>query len=360
MHFNSVLPYNELPSLPLLDELETKGVLKAAIRANIQLAKLNVMLAGLPDPLVLFDSLVLLDARNSSEIENIVTEKDLYQYAVADLKSIDTVTREILSYNEALKHGYTEVAQNRALTTDLFIRMARIIKGNQSGIRNDQGTQLRNNSNEVIYTPPEGQEIIKQKLANLQAFLGSPDDGLDPLIKMAVGHYQFEAIQPFSEANGRTANILSVLYLVQQGLLKSPVLYLSKYILENKNDYLQRFTEVASEQNWQGWLLYMINAVAEASENVFKKIGEINTLKAKTDEAVRRDLPKIYSKDLIEVLFRYPYSKRQFLEDAGIAKVKTAGTYLSALEEKGFLTSVDLGKEKLYRNKALIKILDKD
>jgi Fic family protein len=361
MPFNALQPYNELPGLPPVEELETKEILKASIAAHRALAKLEGSLSHLPNPSILLDSIGLQEAKVSSEIENIVTTHDeLYQYAVAERDGGNRATKEVLHYKAALWYGHQEVKNKSILTTNLFLKLVQIIKKNESGIRDTPGTQIINDqTGEVIYTPPVGETVIREKLKNLEEFLNINDDSLDPLVKMAVAHYQFEAIHPFGDGNGRTGRIINILYLEQQGLLSLPVLYLSRYILEHRSDYYRLLREVTEQDNWQRWILYMINAVEETSELTLEKIESIKTAMASMAEVVKKELPNIYSKDLIEVLFQRPYSKRQFLADAGIVKVKTAGTYLSTLAEKGFLKSVELGKEKLYLNTVFLDILKK-
>lgn len=358
MPFQPQEPYNELPLLPPIEELETKDILKASIQAHRALALLEGSLLHLPNPSILLDSIGLQEAKVSSEIENIITTHDeLFQYAVAE-RTAEKGTKEVLHYKEALWQGYEEVKSKGVLTTNLFVKLVQIIKENQSGVRNTPGTKIINDqTGDVIYTPPTGEDVIREKLKNLEEFLNLDDDALDPLVKMAVAHYQFEAIHPFNDGNGRTGRIINILYLVQQGLLSQPVLYLSRYILEHRTNYYQLLREVTEQDDWQRWILFMIRAVEETSQLTLKKIDDIKIAMATMAEAMKKELPNIYSKDLVEVLFQRPYSKRQFLEQAGIVKVKTAGTYLAALEEKGFLKSVELGKEKLYLNKMFMEIL---
>jgi len=361
MTFNPKEPYNELPLLPPAQEMESKAILKASIRAHQALARLDGSLKQLPNPGVLIDSIVLQEAKVSSEIENIITTHDeLYQYAVADRAVTNTATKEVLHYKEALWYGYTDVKAKGILTTNTYIKLFQVIKKTQAGIRNTPGTQIINDkTNAVIYTPPSGEETIREKLKNLEEFLNLNDDELDALVKMAVAHYQFEAIHPFTDGNGRTGRIINILYLVQQGLLSFPVLYLSQYILEHRSKYYQLLRGVTEQGEWEHWILYMIRAVEETSLSTLQKIEDIKQAMVAMADKLKTELPKVYSKDLVEVLFQRPYSKRQFLEDAGIAKVKTAGVYLVALEEKGFLKSVELGKEKLYLNTVLLDILKK-
>ncbi len=358
MRYNPTIPYNDLPNLPPAEQLESVPVLKALIGAHKALAELKGSVMRLPNPNVLLDSITLQEAKDSSEIENIITTNDeLFQLIASSEKESNPATKEVIRYKTALWEGYHTLKSTGILTTNLFIKLAQIIKQNQAGIRNTPGTQIVNQSTqEVVFTPPTGEDIIRQKLANLEQYLHSEDD-TDPLVKMAVSHYQFEAIHPFIDGNGRTGRIINILYLIQQELLPIPILYLSKYILENRRRYYDLLQEVSSYQNWERWILLMIRGIEYTSQLTCDKIEAINNEMMATGERLRTALPKIYSKDLIEVLFSNPYSKRQFLINAGIAQEKTAGRYLSELEEKGFLTSTMVGRERLYLNKTLLDIL---
>lgn len=359
MAFHPTEPYNELPGLPPVEDLETREVLKVSIQAHRALALLEGSLSRLPNPAVLLDSIGLQEAKVSSEIENIITTHDeLYQYAIADRPVESGATREVLHYKEALWKGYGEVRENGLLTTNLFVGLVQAIKQNGSGIRTVPGTQIINDrTREVIYTPPHGEALIREKLQNLEQFLNLNDDSLDPLVKMAVAHYQFEAIHPFGDGNGRTGRIVNILYLVQQGLLSQPILYMSRFILDNRQDYYRLLREVTEHGNWQSWIIYMIKAVAETSHMTQRKIEDIHEAMDSFAAFMKKELPGMYSRELVDVLFHHPYSKRQFLEQAGIAKAKTAGGYLSALEDKGVLKSIQLGREKLYLNLEFLEIL---
>jgi Fic family protein len=361
MNYTPSIPYNSLAALPPKVELETKEILKACIMANRAIAKLDGSVKQLPNPSLLIDTIGLQEAKASSEIENIITTHDeLYQSVVADRKVEDAATKEVIFYKEALWYGFEYVKKHGIITTNLFIKLVQLIKQNQSGIRTLPGTQIKNDrTGEIVYTPPEGETIIRDKLKNLEQFINLPDDGLDPLIKMALIHYQFEAIHPFADGNGRTGRILNIIYLVQQGLISMPVLYLSRYFIENKADYYQSLREVTEKDAWQKWILYMIRAVEETSIMTMSKIEAITEAIKLTGEIIEKNIPKIYSKDLVELIYQRPYCKRQFLEAAGIAKIKTAGLYLTELEKIGVLKSVQVGKEKLYLNHALLAILKK-
>ncbi len=357
--FSPTRPFNALPPLPPLEDLESKEMLKISIQAHRALARLEGSLHLVPNPSILLDSIGLQEAKVSSEIENIITTHDeLYQYAIADRKIEDKATKEVLHYKDALWEAFAEVKAKGLLTTNLFVRIVQTIKENQQGIRNTPGTQVVNDrTGEVIYTPPEGEDLIRTKLKNLEDFLNLNDDHIDPLIKMAIAHYQFEAIHPFSDGNGRTGRIINILHLVQQNLLSMPILYMSRYILDNRQDYYRLLREVTESENWRPWITYMLRAVEETSLLTLDKIEAINQTMVDMGEQIKDQLPKIYSKDLVELLFHRPYTKRQFLEQAGIAKAKTAGVYLSQLEENGFLKSVELGRERLYLNKSFLEIL---
>lgn len=361
MKYNANKPYNSLAKLPPKIELETKEILKASILANRALAKLDGSIKQLPNPSVLIDTIGLQEAKASSEIENIITTHDeLYQSAVADRKVEDAATKEVLFYKEALWYGYEQVKKRGIITSNLFIKLAQLIKQNQAGVRTLPGTQIKNDrTGEVVYTPPEGETIIRDKLSELEQFINMPDDGLDPLIKMALIHYQFEAIHPFADGNGRTGRILNIIYLVQEGLISLPVLYLSRYIIEHKADYYMKLREVTEKEAWHEWILYMIKAIEATSILTLSKIESITEAISLTGKEIEKKLPKIYSKDLVELLFQRPYCKRQFIEDAGIAKLKTAGAYLVELEKIGLLKSIQVGKEKLYLNHKLLSILKK-
>lgn len=352
MPFDRLQPYNDLPLLPPATELETKAVLKQAISANRMLANLRGLAAQIPNQGVLINSIVLQEARLSSEIENIVTTNDELYRADADPEGkTDPHTKEVLRYRQALYHGFREL-QARPLSTNLFIEIVRIIKEVELGIRRVPGTALKNEAKEVVYTPPVGEAVIRDKLANLEQFLHAEDE-LDPLVKMAVMHYQFEAIHPFEDGNGRTGRILNLLYLVDRGLLDIPVLFLSRYIIANKAAYYEGLRGVTEEQNWEAWVLFMLRAVESTAEQTFDQVTRIRALMEEVREQIQQQAPAIYSKDLVEVIFRHPYTKIQFLVDANIAKRQTASTYLQTLASLGFLRPSKQGREMYYINDAL-------
>ncbi len=356
--FDPLKPYNDLPPLPPPGELESRAVLKKAIAANKTLAELKGAGELIPNQSLLVKTIGLQEAKLSSEIENVVTTNDeLYRAFAGEGQRTDPHTKEVLRYQEALWHGYNAITSgNRPLATNLFVEMFRIIKETSAGIRVTPGTKLANPRGETIYSPPEGESVIRDKLANLETFIHAEDD-LDPLVKLAVMHYQFEAIHPFTDGNGRTGRILNILYLVERGLLDIPVLYLSRYIIDHKTDYYRKLRGVTEGGEWEPWLLYMLEAVEQMAARTRQQILTIRSLMAESAHLVRQELPKVYSKELLEILFRLPYCKIRFLEEAGIAQRKTASFYLRELARIGVLHPVKAGREIYYVNNALLKAL---
>ncbi|MFT3949373.1 MAG: Fic/DOC family N-terminal domain-containing protein [Agriterribacter sp.] len=356
--FDRKIPYNDLPLLPPKADIETKNILRKTISAGRALAQLNGTLLNLPNPTLFLDTIYLQEAKASSEVENIITTNDeLYKSLVADKKIENSATKEVLSYKEALWLGLEQLKKKPFITTNLCVSIVQCIKQNTASIRVTPGTTLSNTKGEVIYTPPGGEVVIREKLANLEKFINE-DDTVDPLIKMALMHYQFEAIHPFADGNGRTRRILLLLYLKLSGLLDTPAIYLSEYIIKNKADYYKCLRSVTENNEWESYILYMLDMIEETSIKGLERLNKITTAMEKTAEKIKKTLPKIYSKDLIEILFRLPYTKRQHLIAENIGNLKTVGNYLIALEENGFLKSVKVGKEKLYLNRQLLTILE--
>jgi Fic family protein len=309
--FNRRVPYNDLPLLPPKADIETKSILRKTISAGRALAQLNGTLMNLPNPALFLDTIYLQEAKASSEVENIITTNDeLYKSLVADRKVENSATKEVLSYKEALWLGLEELKTKPFITTNLCIKIVQCIKQNNASIRNTPGTSLSNTQGEVIYTPPGGEAIIREKLANLEKFIND-DDSIDPLIKMALMHYQFEAIHPFSDGNGRTGRILLLLYLKLSGLLDTPAIYLSEYIIKNKTAYFRCLRKVTENNDWENYILYMLDMIEETSMKGLERLNKITTAMENTANEIKKKLPKIYSKDLIEILFRLPYTKRQ-------------------------------------------------
>lgn len=351
-------PYNALPLLPPAADLETKEILKKVTSAGRALAELKGLGETLPDQNILINSIVLQEAKASSEIENIITTNDSLYQALSSASDTDPATKEVLRYREALWKAFDGLSRRQMLTTNQFVSIVQEITRTGIGVRTNPGTNLQNDrTGEIIYTPPEGEETIRKKLANLEQYIHS-DSGIDPLIKVGVIHYQFEAIHPFPDGNGRTGRIIILLYLILRGLLKQPVLYISKYIIETKSEYYRLLREVTFSGNWTAWILYMLAAVEETAAYTKKRILSIRRLFEKTGEEIKARLPdRVYSKDLVECIFENPYTKVQFLVDREIAKRQTAAEYLKMLESAGFLRSIKRGREVFYINVKLFELL---
>lgn len=357
-NFNKTEPYNSLPLLPPKTVLETTKVLRKTIDASRALAQLNGMLTNLPNPTLFLDTIHLQEAKASSEIENIITTNDdLYKSLVADKKFDNSATKEVISYKEALYNGLRDIEKRPFISTNLCVEIVQSIKKNTAGIRTTPGTALKNTQGHIIYTPPTGESIIREKLANLETFINAKTE-LDPLIKMALMHYQFEAIHPFTDGNGRTGRILLLLYLKLEKLLDTPAIYLSEYIIKNKSDYYTKLRQVTENDDWESWILYMLEMVEYTANKGLKRLRDVTELMEVMSTEIKQSLPKVYTKELVEILFRLPYSKRKFLIETKLGTPKTVGNYLILLEEVGFLKSEKVGKEKLYLNHRLMNILE--
>lgn len=356
------LPYNQLPTLPPDCVLESRTVLKACIEARVALAELKQAAELIPNQTMLINTIPLLEAKDSSEIENIVTTTDqLFRHAHshAGMESADAATREALRYRTALHRGCLSLGE-RPLCTATAVEVCRILKGADMDIRRTPGTQLINDrTGEVIYTPPEGESHLRDLLADWERFLHQQTD-LDPLVRMAVGHYQFEAIHPFSDGNGRTGRILNILHLIQEGLLGLPILYLSRYVIARKADYYGLLLGVTRDQAWEPWLLFMLQGVAETSRWTTGKIAAIRKLADHTAEHVRLQRPKIYTRELVDVLFEQPYCRIGNLVEKGIAQRQAASRYLHDLADLGVLSEMRFGKEKLFIHPRLLELLGQD
>ena len=356
--FDRSKPFNNLPLLPPKTDLETKEILTKTIKASRALAQLNGAIRNLPNPSLFLDTLHLQEAKASSEIENIITTNDdLYQSVVADKKFDNPATKEVISYKEAIWLGFKRLEKQPFITTNLCLELVQCIKQNSAGIRTTPGTTLSNAKGDIIYTPPTGEQVIRDKMANLEIFINE-NRSIDPLIKMAISHYQFEAIHPFSDGNGRTGRILLLLQLKLEQLLDIPALFLSDYIIKHKDKYYQGLRAVTEKNDWSFFVLYMLDMVEETAISGLNRLESIIQLMDRTSQEIKEKLPKVYSKDLVEVIFKLPYTKRQNLIDIDLGTPKTVGNYLIALEEKGFLKSVRVGKEKLYLNQRLMDILE--
>lgn len=358
MPFDKSRPYNELPDLPPQVSVETHTVLKKAIGAHKALSELKQIGHRLPKQAILIHSLGLQEAKMSSEIESIVTTNDeLYQAHAHVEHALSPETKEVLHYQDAIWHGYEALKSNkRLLTTPLFEEICQIVIGNSNCLRESSGTKLVNASGEVMYTPPEGELLIRKMLHNLEEFIYQ-EKNLDSLVKLALIHYQFEAIHPFYDGNGRTGRILNILYLINEGLLDLPVLYLSRYFLHNKKAYYQGFRNVAEKEHWEEWISFFLDAVNSTAKMTQQKITTILDLMENVTAQIQEKAPEIYSKELIDVIFKMPYCKIRHLEEAKIAKRQTASIYLQQLETMGLLQGIKKGREKYYINSPFLKLL---
>ena len=353
-------PWNQLPPLPPAAELETRAVLKQCITARAALAELKQAAELIPNQRMLINTLPLLEAKDSSEIENIVTTADqLFQYAQGGDNLANAATKEALRYRTALYMGYQSLA-TRPLCTATAVEVCRTINAADLDIRRTPGTQLINDrTGEVIYTPPEGEACLRDLLANWERFLHNQTD-LDPLVRMAVGHYQFEAIHPFTDGNGRTGRVLNILYLIQADLLTLPILYLSRHIIAHKADYYRLLLDTTRTGNLEPWVIFMLQAVEETAKWTSGKIAAIRALAEHTTAHVRERLPKIYTRELVDVIFEQPYCRIGNLVEKNIAQRQSASRYLKELTAIGVLREVQAGKEKLFIHPKLMQLLADD
>ncbi len=352
------VPYNDLPLLPPATDLETRAILKQCIPARAALAELKQAAHRIPNQGMLINTVPLLEAQASSEIENIVTTSDrLFQFRHGD-EHADPATKEALRHSQALLDGFRAIARH-PLNTRTAEQVCTIIKGVDMRVRRVPGTALARGTGDIVYTPPVGEALLRNLLANWEKFLHETKD-LDPLIRMAVGHYQFEAIHPFTDGNGRTGRILNSLFLIQENLLTLPVLYLSRYIIQHKADYYRLLLEVTREAAWEAWVLYVLQGVQETALWTTAKIEAIRALSVQTAEYVRRKLPKVYSLELVNLIFELPYCRIQNLVDAKIAERQAASRYLKQLAEIGVLEEKAVGREKLFIHPKLLHLLIRD
>ncbi|ADZ01275.1 TPA: Fic family protein [Neisseria meningitidis] len=352
------IPYNDLPPLPPKQDIESKTILKRCIAARASLARLKQAAELIPNQAMLINTLPVMEARASSEIENIVTTTDkLFQSLQMDTERQDPATKEALQYRTALFAGY-ESLTSRPLCTQTAIMVCNAIKHPyEMAIRKTGGTALKGgNSGNVVYTPPEGEETIRGKLANWERFIHESGD-LDPLIIMAAAHYQFEAIHPFTDGNGRTGRILNSLLLIEKGLLDLPILYLSRYIIENRADYYRLLLGVTERQDWESWIIYILDGVADTADWTVAKIDAIRRLFEQTRQHIRTHAQGIYTHELVNLLFEQPYTRIANLEAAGIAKRQTASKYLKELSDIGVLQEIAIGRDKLFIHPRLMELL---
>ncbi len=346
-----------LKNLPLTQTIETTKVLKKTIQANRALAKLNGVAKIIPNQNILINSLVLQEAKDSSEIENIITTHDELFRAGLDITSVTNETKEVQHYKEALLKGYALVQESGLLLKRDIVAIQKELEQNDAGVRRQSGTVLRNMATgEVVFEPPQEYEVIQELLINLEQYINEPND-IDPLINMAIIHYQFESIHPFYDGNGRTGRIVNILYLILKELLDIPILYLSSYIIQHKADYYRLLQEVRTKDNWEEWILYMLDGVEQTSLATIELVDGVHNLMGETKDKIKSELPKIYSKDLVEILFMHPYTKIDFLvEGLGIYR-DTAARYLNKLEALGIVEGVKIKNSKYFINVKLFERL---
>lgn len=354
------LPYNELPVLPPSAEVETKATLKRCVTARAAIAELRQAGELIPDQSVLINTIPLLEARDSSEIENIVTTNDaLFREASQTADADDPAAKEALRYRSALTSGYHSL-KVRPLTARTAFDVCSEITGITMDVRKTPGTALRNTfTGETIYMPPDGADRLRGLLSNWERYVNEESD-IDPLIRMAVLHYQFEAIHPFPDGNGRTGRILNILSLIQAGLLDIPTLYLSRHILRTKADYYMRLQGVTQRGEWEPWIVYMLTAVEVTASWTNQRIRAIRDLMLHTTDYVKTNAPAIYSHELVETIFAQPYTRIGHLIERDIAKRVSASRYLKQLVEIGVLTEEKSGRDKLFIHRKYMKLLGSD
>lgn len=349
-----------IPSLPFPKDIETKPVLKKLALAHKALAELNGVAETIPNEVIILNTLSLQEAKDSSAIENIITTHDeLYSSDNLAQQFASPAAKEVHNYATALKEGFTSVKQKGFLSCNQIIEIQERLEESNAGFRKLPGTNLRNElTGEIVYTPPQSYDEIVSYISNLERFMN--DNELcdwDPLVKMAIIHHQFESIHPFYDGNGRTGRIVNILYLVNEGLLNLPILYLSRYINQHKGDYYKLLQQTRTTQDWESWLLYMLEAIEQTAIQTSGIVRGIRSLMMQYKQKIRTELPKIYSQDLINNLFKHPYTKIDLLVNELQITRQTASKYLEQLIEKGLLTRHKIGKENYYINDALLQYL---
>ncbi len=347
---------SKIKPLPIEHELETKIILKKLVRAHQALAELKGVAASMPNQSILVSTLSLQEAKDSSAIENIITtHDDIYRSDNASRHFVTLAAKEVHNYAAALRAGFERVKKSRQLTLNDILTIQAGIEENRAGFRKLPGTALKNeDTGETVYTPPQHPDEIATLMDNLERFINEAElCDWDPLIKMAVIHHQFESIHPFYDGNGRTGRVINILYLVQQGLLDTPVLYLSRYINQRKSDYYRLLQTTRDSGDWSDWLLFMLEGVEQTAQQTTQLVQDIKTQMQAYKHHLRSELPKIYSQDLINILFRHPYTKIEFVSTELQVTRQTAARYLDEVVTLGLLSKYKMGKENFYLNDAL-------
>lgn len=345
-----LLPFNDY-------DLKTPRILESLNEASRSLAELKGFANSIPNQYILINAITINEAKDSSEIENIVTTHDSIYKVLTESGFKDESAKEVVDYRSAIWRGYEIIKEKEFISTNILVELQGMIEHNKAGIRKNPGTKLINSkTGEVIYTPPQDEKEIRDLLKNLEDYINENDD-VDPLIKMALIHYQFESIHPFYDGNGRTGRILNVLYLVLNNLLDSPILYLSNYINKNKDEYYRLFTEFRENSNYEDWIIYILKGIEETSKNTVELIKLIQ----EEMEAYKQDfitkLPKIYSEELLDSLFYEVYTRINYIEERCHVTRQTAAIYLNSLVEAGLLEFEKIGRESIYKNTRLINLL---
>ncbi len=349
----------EIPLLPITQDIETKPVLKQLASAHRHLALLNGRCATIPNENILINTLSLQEAKESSAIENIITTHDeIYKADLLESFVNDAAAKEVTRYAQALREGFQEIRKNKLITNKHILYIQQLLEQNDAGYRKNAGTVLKNErTNEVVYTPPQDFPTIERLMDNLINFINDETlSDLDPLIKMAIIHHRFETIHPFYDGNGRTGRIINILYLVKEDLLALPILYLSRYIIQYKGDYYQLLQQVRVDGNWEPWILFILKGIEETSKQTLHLIEGIRVLMQDYKNRIRKELPKIYSQDLLNNLFKHPYTKIEFLEkDLNVTR-QTASIYLSKLCSINLLTKIKIKNSHYYMNEPLYQL----
>ena len=350
----------DIKLLPLNFELETKAVLKQLVLSRSALSELKGIATTIPNEAILVNTLSLQEAKDSSAIENIITtQDDLYQADIAQNLYNNLATKEVYAYKRALIEGFDFIRDSDILTFNQILHLQSIIVENNGGYRKLAGTVLKNEkTGATVYTPPQHFNDIMHYLNNLEQFMNDTSmSDLDPLIKMALIHFQFETIHPYYDGNGRTGRIINILYLVKENLLDTPILYLSRYINRNRDDYYRLLQSVREKDTWEEWILYMLKGVEQTSLHTIRIIQGISELMLKQQDKIRTDLPKIYSSDLVNCLFIHPYTKIEYMSNNLNISRNTAIRYLNELIKIGILDKKRLYTGNYYFNKALLEFL---
>lgn len=340
--------------------LKTSRILETLNDASRSLAELKGFANSIPNQHILINAITINEAKDSSAIENIVTTHDSIYKVLTESGFKDEAAKEVVDYRSAIWRGYEIIKEKGFISTNMLVELQSMIEHNNAGIRKTPGTNLQNSrTGEIIYTPPQEENEIRNLLKNLEDYINDKEDEVDPLIKMALIHYQFESIHPFYDGNGRTGRILNVLYLVLNNLLDSPILYLSNYINNNKSEYYKLFNSFREENNYEDWIVYILKGIEETSKNTIELIKLIQNEMSSYKEEFMNKLPKIYSDELLDSLFYEVYTRINYIEEKCGVTRQTAATYLNQLTQAGLLEYEKVGRESIYKNTRLIELLSK-